>query len=133
MKAVVDLNLLTKRIRNKMELLDLNQAQLAKLAGITPAALSQILSKERTPSSSVLVKLAKALSESLDFLVGKTNESKLQEIIQQPDVQNFYKGFSDLSQIQKQQVVDMIDFLKKKTNNLLEKPRAYPLLTSFFY
>ena len=97
-----------------MEFLELNQSQLAKLAGITPGALSQILNQERSPSSNVLIKLASALGESLDFLVGRTKQSKLEDILQQPEAHSFYKGFAGLPVEKKQQVVDMIDFLKAK-------------------
>jgi len=111
---ILDLDKLTQRIRNKMDQLGLNQAQLAKKAGITAAAITQILKKERTPSTTVVIKLAKALDVSVDFLVGQANNSALADILQQPESQNFYQSFSDLSQSDKSQVLDMINFLKNK-------------------
>lgn len=91
-----------------------NQAQLAKEAGITPPALCKILKKERTPSSDVLVKIATALEVSLDYLVGKSNKVEFSDLIQNQDIQLFYKNFSELSHSDKEQVSMMIEILKSR-------------------
>lgn len=114
MTDVFDLPLLTKRIREKMNELGVNQAQLAKRAGITPAALSQILNQERTPSSGVLIKLAQALGESVDYLVGKTKKTELSELLQQKEVQILYRSFVGLSEKDKDSVMTMIKVLKQQ-------------------
>ncbi len=116
MKDLLDLDLLTKRIKDKMEELKLNQAQLAKNAKITPAALSQILNKERTPSTEVLVKLARALGVSVDYLVGQSKDVEFHDLLQNSDVQVFFREFSGLSQSDKDQVKMMIEILKKKAD-----------------
>lgn len=51
----------------------LNQKQLAEKASITEASMSKYLSGERTPRIDVVVKLAKALGTSVNYLLD--NES----------------------------------------------------------
>jgi transcriptional regulator with XRE-family HTH domain len=105
---------LRERIKEKMIEQGLNQAQLARNAGITPAALSQILSGDRTPSSPILLKIASALSVSVDYLVGNADESKLADVLENEQVQVLYREFSGLGKNDQEQVIDMIEFLKKK-------------------
>jgi len=114
MEKVIDLGMVVERIRQKMEELKINQAQLAKNAGITAAALSQILSKDRTPSSEVLVKLSKALGVSVDYLVGQSNEVTLDDLLQNDEVQVFFRDFSKLSESDKKTIEFMIQALKQK-------------------
>lgn len=114
MSDVIDLEILTSRIKQKMEQLGVNQAKLAKMAGITPGALSQILSKDRTPSTGVIIKLAKALGESVDYLVGKAEETAIDALLQDSDTQLLFRGFSGLSSDDKEKIVEMIEFLKSR-------------------
>lgn len=97
-----------------MDDLGVNQAKLARSAGITPAALSQILSKDRTPSSEVLIKIAKALGVSVDYLVGKAEDVELNDLLQDEDVQLFYRNFSGLTLNDKATIQLMIETLKKQ-------------------
>lgn len=94
----------------------MNQAQLAKLAGITPGALSQILSKERTPSSGVLVKLATALSVSVDYLVGRSEETDLTDLLQNEEAQLLFRDLTNLSPSDKEQIRLMMEMLKQRKN-----------------
>lgn len=114
MSDTLNLILLTERIRKKMDELEVNQAKLAKLAGITPGALSQILAKERTPSSGVLVKLATALGVSVDYLVGRADDTDLNDLLQNEDAQLLFRELSNLSQSDKEQVKIMLDVLKQR-------------------
>jgi transcriptional regulator with XRE-family HTH domain len=114
MKGEIRQDILIERIKEKMVHLKLNQASLAGAAGITPAALSQILNKERVPSSVVLLKLATALDESIDFLVGRVDKTDVSVHLQNPEVMELYTGFSELTRPQKDQIFDMISYLKQK-------------------
>lgn len=114
MSDTIDKTILTERIRRQMDHLKMNQAQLAKLASITPGALSQILAKERTPSSEVLVKLSSALGVSVDYLVGRSETSDLSDLLQNEDTQLLFRDLSSLSQSDKEQIRGMIDFLKHR-------------------
>ena len=117
MNKVIDLGSLTGRIRQKMDERQINQSQLAKNAGITPAALSQILSEDRTPSSEVLVKLAKALGVSVDYLVGQSDDVNLSDLLQNEAVQVFFRDFSSLSENDKKTIELMIETLRRKGGN----------------
>ena len=114
MSDTLDLTIITDRIRQKMCDLKVNQAQLAKVAGITPGALSQILAKERSPSSGVLVKLAAALSVSVDYLIGRSDDTDLKDLLQNTDAKLLFRDLSNLSLSDKDQVRTMIDFLKQR-------------------
>lgn len=114
MSDALDLAIVTERIRKKMDDLKVNQAQLAKRAGITPGALSQILARERTPSSAVLVKLATALSVSVDYLVGRSEDTDLNDLLRNEDAKLLFRDLSSLSQSDKDQVRTMIEVLKKQ-------------------
>ena len=105
---------LTERIRLKMMEKGLTQAQLARNAGITPAALSQIINGARVPSSPILLKLATALSVSVDFLLGNADESRLQDVLENEQIQVLYREFSGLGREDQDQIIDMIEFLKQK-------------------
>ena len=60
---------LQERIFRLMKEQKLNQKQLAEKASITEASLSKYLSGERTPRIDVIVKLAKALDTTVNFLL----------------------------------------------------------------
>jgi transcriptional regulator with XRE-family HTH domain len=111
-----DLNsdLVVERIKQKMAEHGMKQATLAKEAGVTPAALSQILNKERSPSTSVLVKLANTLDVSVDFLLGRTATTDVTSVLSNSEVLNFYQSFSSLSKTHKSQIMDMVAFLKQR-------------------
>lgn len=114
MSQDLDSDLVVERIKQKMLEHGMKQATLAKEAGITPAALSQILSKERSPSTSVLVKLANTLDVSVDFLLGRTNTTDIASVLSNTEVLNFYRSFSSLDRNEKNQVMDMVAFLKQR-------------------
>lgn len=114
MNKIINSDILVDRIKKKMDELKINQSQLAKNAGITPAALSQILSKDRTPSSEVLVKLSRALQVSVDYLVGQAEDVNLDDLLQNNKVQVFFRDFSTLSETDKKTIEIMIEALKKK-------------------
>jgi transcriptional regulator with XRE-family HTH domain len=70
-----------KLLTNIEKLLSLkgwSQADLAKITGLTPAAISQFLSGERDPSLSSLIKLAQAFQVKIDDLIN-TDLIKLRE------------------------------------------------------
>ena len=79
------------RIRLAREHLEYTQAKLSAGANITPAAISQIESGDRIPSTPVLRRIASVLKVSTDFLLGNTNEPELKDLIQDESVQKFYR------------------------------------------
>lgn len=105
------------RIRKKMLEHHMNQSALAREAGITPAALSQILNKERSPSTGVLIKLANTLGVTVDYLLGRIDTIDIASVLANPDTLNLYQSFSSLNRSEKSQVMDMIAFLKQRHTN----------------
>ncbi len=67
------MSVFAERIKSLMEKQNLNQSQLAKRADITEAAMSNYVKGVRTPNSEVLLRIAKVLGTSTDYLLGKTN------------------------------------------------------------
>jgi len=102
------------RIRQKRELAGISQAQLAREANVTPAAISQIESGKRTPTVPVLHKIAKVLNVSLDYLIGQGDEVEVQEIAQDADVQSFFRGFQELRKDDQERIMEQIEFLKAR-------------------
>jgi len=90
------------------------QTALARRAGITPSALSQIESGDRYPSTVVLSKLSKALSVSMDFLLGEKKENDLHAILQNDKIKSLFNGFRDLSADDKDSILQQIEWLKAR-------------------
>lgn len=103
-----------KRIKSKREDAGWNQTELAKRAGITPSALSQIESGDRFPSTVVVHKLAKALSTSVDYLLGDKTEEDLSDILQDKKVEVLFRTFKELSKKDREFILRQIDALKPR-------------------
>lgn len=106
--------ILRSRITETRESQGLSQAELAEKAGVTPAAISQIEKGHRTPTIPVLHRIANVLSVSIDYLMGKTNKSELEDMLQQDDFKTFFRGFESLSNADKEHISEYIEFLKSK-------------------
>ena len=90
------------------------QTELAKRAGITPSALSQIESGERFPSTMVLAKLARALSVSMDYLLGEKKDDEFRSIIHNEKMKSLFSGFKELSANDKESILKQIDWLNSR-------------------
>jgi transcriptional regulator with XRE-family HTH domain len=110
-----DKDVLRQRITEARERQGLNQAQLASKSHVTPAAISQIEKGHRIPSIPVLRRIAKVLGVSLDYLTGKTDQSQLKDLVQDPEVIAFYRGFQSLEPEDKEVIRKQIDFLRSKS------------------
>lgn len=104
-----------KRIKEVRERLGFNQAKLAAEAEITPAAISQIEAGDRTPSTPILRRLGTALKVSTDYLLGNTEKSELQDMLQDQSVQKFFRGFQDLNDTDKQFIQKQIELLRSQS------------------
>ena len=49
----------------------LNQREMAARCELTPAALSQLINKQRTPSLETIIKICDKFSASIDWLIGR--------------------------------------------------------------
>ena len=100
-----------KKCRNR---LNLSQIELAKLSGVTSPAISQFESGIRKPSFESLPKLADALGVTTDYLVG-IKRKNFDDILSDPKIAPMFKGFTDLSEEEKESVYLFYQFIKHKS------------------
>lgn len=63
-----------RRLENTRKMRNLQQAELAKKAGLQPSAISHFETGTRKPSFDNLRRLAQALDVTVDYLMGRTDE-----------------------------------------------------------
>ena len=107
--------LFSQRMREARTKKGWSQAELARHAGITPAAVNQFENGPRKPSLPILQSLASALEVSMDYLAGNTEQSN--EFQVQSEWQEFYRGFSDLSEKDRELLKAQMEILKKKAES----------------
>lgn len=115
MPKIFDKEALKRRIGEARNRKGINQAELAELAGVTPAAISQIEKGLRVPTIPVLHRIANVLGVSLDYLSGKTDKIELEDLLQQDEVKEFFRGFQSLDPHDQQTILKNIEFLKSKS------------------
>lgn len=103
-----------ERIREERNNAGWTQTALAKRADITPSALSQIESGDRFPSTLLLTKVAKALSVSIDYLLGEKGEDAIYTGINNDKLKSLFTGFKQLSAEDKETILKQIEWLKAR-------------------
>lgn len=101
------------RIKKRRDKLGMTQTQLAKVAKLTPAAISQFESGARKPAFDTLSSLADALKVTTDYLLGK-KEQGYDDILADPKASIMFRGYMDLSEEDKETLVEFYQFLKNK-------------------
>ncbi len=109
-----------KRIKSRRLALGLTQTRLALEAGLTPAAISQFESGSRKPSFDALSKLANALRLTTDYLSGK-KELGYEDILADPRVSLMFRGMMELSESDKESMLEFYEFLCSRKNNRQEQ------------
>lgn len=99
-----------KEIRLKR---DWSQAELARQAGITPAAVNQFEKGPRMPSLPILQNIAAALDVSIDYLAGVSDHPNEPKVADQ--FQSFYRSFSNLSDQDRKILEAQLEILQKKS------------------
>ncbi len=90
-----------------------SQYKLAKEASVQPSTISQIESGARQkPSIDVLQKIAIALSTTVNQLLGQANENDLGDLLQNDEVQMFFRNFQNLSEEDKEFIKKQVALLK---------------------
>ena len=87
-------DLFPKRLKEVRELRGLNQAELAKKAGMQATAISHFETGGRAPSFDNLRRLADALNVATDYLIGRSDQLKLAG----PETENLFRGLERLSE-----------------------------------
>jgi len=101
------------RIRNRRMEMGITQTQLAKAARLTPAAISQFESGSRKPSFDAMSKLATALKVTTDYLLGRKQPS-YEDILADPKVSVMFRGIMELSEKDKETMLEFYEFLKNR-------------------
>ncbi len=105
--------------------LGLNQRQVAKASGLTPATISRLEGGQvKELKSEALKRLAEALNVTVDYLVGRTVDTNPNDIIQlDPHVQYVIWVYDNLSFKGREELRNFVSFLeeqeKKKQPNRL--------------
>jgi transcriptional regulator with XRE-family HTH domain len=102
------------KIKGERDKAGWTQTELAKRAEITSSALSQIERGDRYPSTVVLSKLAKALSVSIDYLLGEHREVEIYAGIHNDKLKSLFSGFKELSAEDKETILKQIEWLKAR-------------------
>lgn len=108
---VVDPVVLVERLKMLMGLRKLTQAQLADRADIARSALTQFFAGERKPSADALVKLANALGVSTDYLLGRTEDTVIADLLQHEKVIRLIELFRRLSDVDQERIIEMIHLM----------------------
>ena len=103
------------RIKERRDKLGMTQTELAKAAKLTPAAISQFESGARKPAFDTLSSLADALKVTTDYLLGKKAHG-YDDLLADPKVSLMFRGIMDLSEEDKETLIEFYQFLKDKNN-----------------
>lgn len=118
---VVDAVVLVERLKMLMGRRGLTQAQLADRADIARSALTQFFAGERKPSADALVKLANTLVVSTDYLLGRTDDTDLADLLQHEKIIRLIELFRRLSDADQERIIEMIRLMAQTAES---KPPA---------
>ncbi len=102
------------RIKQAREKRGFSQAELARRASLTPAAISQFEAGDREPSLASLGRLANALGASTEHLMGREVDEKF---MSNPDVSAMFRGMSKLNDADKQFILSVFEEVKKRAQS----------------
>ena len=106
-----------QRVKEKRQELNLNQAELAKRAGLQAPSISQYENGIRNPSYEALIKLANALNTTTDYLVSGTKTDQPASLDGKSQI--FLKLFQNLSSFKKEKLMEYALFTANQ-NILIE-------------
>jgi transcriptional regulator with XRE-family HTH domain len=109
----MDNNILGQRIKKLRENRNLNQIEFSKILNISNTTLSQYEAGNRTPSDEIKEKVADYFNVSVDYLLGRTEKSNLEDECSKEE--NFHMfDVSNLPEEAIKQIEDYIEFVKQK-------------------
>ncbi len=108
-----------RRLKKSREIRGLSQASLAKKADVPPSAISHFEAGERKPSFETLRRLAEALEVTIDFLLGRIDETE-----GLMDADPLYRGFQEMNDEDRKFMQDFMEMLRKRrADNQLEEDK----------
>ena len=112
-KASRKVDKVVSRIKLRRRELKMTQTELANVANLTPAAISQFESGTRKPSFNTLSSLSDALKVTTDYLLGK-KERHYADLLADPKVSTMFRGMMEFSEKDKDTLYEFYEFLKTK-------------------
>ena len=110
---VVDTEIFVARMRTLMELKGLSSSELADQSDLARSTLTQFLAGNTKPSADALVKLADMLDASIDYLLGRSDESELADLLRHEKIVELVRMFAQLSVPDQQRVSEIIRLMAK--------------------
>lgn len=106
--------------------LDMNQRQLAKASGITPATISRLESGQvKELKSEALKRLAEALNVTVDYLVGRTINLDPNDVVRlDPLVEYILRVYEKLSYKRREELRNFVSFLEDQEERQFENPSS---------
>ena len=101
------------RIKRRRRELDMTQTELAKIANLTPAAISQFESGTRKPSFYTLSSLSDALKVTTDYLLGKADRG-YSDLLADPKINAMFRGMMEFTERDKEVLYEFYEFLKMR-------------------
>jgi transcriptional regulator with XRE-family HTH domain len=98
--------------------LDMNQRQLAKVSGITPATISRLESGQvKELKSEALKRLADALNVTVDYLLGRTARPNISDMAQlDSNLEYILFVYEKLSFKRREELRNFVSFLEQQEN-----------------
>ena len=69
------MSIFSERLQQALNQKEMTQKELASRSGVTESAISYYIKGQRTPSGAVLMRIAKALDTTTDYLLGSVDSS----------------------------------------------------------
>ena len=101
------------RLRKSRQIRGFKQADLARNAGVPPSAISHFEAGERKPSFETLRRLAEALGVTIDFLLGRIDETE--GLV---DADPLYRGFQEMNDEDRKLTQDFMEMLRKRHSGM---------------
>lgn len=110
-----DKKIVAHRISKLLKEKGMTQTSLAKKSGITQAAISQIVNQERFPTTLVLMKIAKVLTVSIDYLVCQTDSFDVATSIGNDEtLVQFFRNFQSLDPQMQELLKKQAELMRKQ-------------------
>lgn len=112
-----DTNILGNRIKLLRTHNNLTQVELSKALNISNTTLSQYETGQRIPSDDVKMQIAEYFNVSIDYMLGRTDDTSPPELIIPDELKDvkvaFHRGeFEDLTQYEVDRLAEFAKFLK---------------------
>ncbi|MGA1865163.1 MAG: helix-turn-helix domain-containing protein [bacterium] len=105
-------------IKIQRKRLDMNQRELARASGITPATISRLESGQvKELKSEALKRLADALDITADYLLGRTTGSNLNSMFEiDPNLEHIFHVYKNLSFKKRKELKNFVSLLEQQEN-----------------